>query len=496
MSGSPVLIDGRLAGAVAYRFASTLDTTFPFAATSLDAVLQSKPGATPPTQNPTDTLPVQVVVSAGGGHAAPALTGVPSFPATALPVATSGAGLSGKCLGNDDCDGKRLSAGDSIAVILLTGDLFTYAAMGTVTAVDGDRVWAFGHPFLANGDTGLPFSAAQVFGLYADPSAGPRKVMQPVGPALGTIQRDDYSGIAGSFGSADVPSLSITTTWTNGDVPDASAATATHSMPLLLFDVNMQGLAQTAIADSLDLMLDHALGDGNVAVQASVSFVGSAARLKHSYAREGLTDVYDANAAWAGELIGELGDLMQRFPDHPAEQLDVSGRYSDTPAQLVLESCEVRGPAGGAVVSADQTLSIQPGQSLQVTVHALDTRAQRIVDFDTSLRVPADVAPEPLTLFVSPDQPATSKPATVVSQYARTFEQEIESRNATASADTEDDFFVGLYLVDQSHGTWKTVDEARVAPGTSQAVVAVGVPVVMSGLLSVPAVQVLAPTAN
>jgi len=42
---------------------------------------------------------------------------------------------------------KQFAPGDAIGAVLLRGD-FNVAATGTVTYVDGDRVYAFGHPFL------------------------------------------------------------------------------------------------------------------------------------------------------------------------------------------------------------------------------------------------------------------------------------------------------------------------------------------------------------
>jgi hypothetical protein len=48
-------------------------------------------------------------------------------------------------------NGKPFAPGDAIGAVLLNGD-FTVAATGTVTHVDGDRVYAFGHPFLDIGE--------------------------------------------------------------------------------------------------------------------------------------------------------------------------------------------------------------------------------------------------------------------------------------------------------------------------------------------------------
>jgi hypothetical protein len=51
-----------------------------------------------------------------------------------------------------------------ISVQLMTGDL-SISAEGTVTFVDGKRVYAFGHRFLESGSTELPFARADVIAL-------------------------------------------------------------------------------------------------------------------------------------------------------------------------------------------------------------------------------------------------------------------------------------------------------------------------------------------
>ena len=51
-----------------------------------------------------------------------------------------------------------------ISVQLLTGDM-SVSADGTVTAIDGEKIYAFGHRFLASGATELPFARAEVLAL-------------------------------------------------------------------------------------------------------------------------------------------------------------------------------------------------------------------------------------------------------------------------------------------------------------------------------------------
>src|SRR5437764_1129245 len=57
-----------------------------------------------------------------------------------------------------------LKPGSMISVQLVTGDL-SIGADGTVTYIDGERVYAFGHRFLSVGATDLPFARSEVLTL-------------------------------------------------------------------------------------------------------------------------------------------------------------------------------------------------------------------------------------------------------------------------------------------------------------------------------------------
>jgi hypothetical protein len=60
-----------------------------------------------------------------------------------------------------------LKPGSMISVQLMSGDL-SVGADGTVTHIDGNRIYAFGHRFLDIGSTALPFAGAEVLTLLAN----------------------------------------------------------------------------------------------------------------------------------------------------------------------------------------------------------------------------------------------------------------------------------------------------------------------------------------
>lgn len=103
-----------------------------------------------------------------------------------------------------------LWAGDPVGVALMSGDL-SLGATGTVTHVDGDKVYGFGHPFYNLGPTQFPMTRAYVHTLL--PSLFSSMKIASTGEVIGTVQQDRFTTIAGTLGKgpALIPiSLSLT----------------------------------------------------------------------------------------------------------------------------------------------------------------------------------------------------------------------------------------------------------------------------------------------
>ncbi len=87
--------------------------------------------------------------------------------------------------------------GDALGINLITGDLLL-GATGTITHVDGDRVYAFGHPFYNLGPTAFPMTRAYVHTLL--PSLLSSMKISSTGAIIGTVQQDRATTIAGVIG--------------------------------------------------------------------------------------------------------------------------------------------------------------------------------------------------------------------------------------------------------------------------------------------------------
>ena len=79
----------------------------------------------------------------------------------------------------------------------MSGDL-EIGATGTVTDVQGTRVYAFGHPFYGLGPTQFPMTRAYVHTLL--PSLANSMKIASTGEVIGTVQQDRATTIAGTLG--------------------------------------------------------------------------------------------------------------------------------------------------------------------------------------------------------------------------------------------------------------------------------------------------------
>ncbi len=114
-----------------------------------------------------------------------------------LPV--SGVGAAGKITPLESFDDKTLAPGTSVSVELARGD-YSIAASGTVTYRDGDKIYAFGHPFLSIGSSDMPMTESSVVTVI--PNAFNSFKLAVPGRMVGAISQDRATGIFGQLGHA------------------------------------------------------------------------------------------------------------------------------------------------------------------------------------------------------------------------------------------------------------------------------------------------------
>jgi hypothetical protein len=240
MSGSPVYIDGRLIGAVSYAIgafpkepiagitpigemieATAQSTRRPPAAAQaridLPITREGLAAAVRATytrignfaDRPSDVQSIGIPAATGGQLgsllrpiATPlVMSGVTAETAELLSSIFKGSDFQPMLSGGASADAPKMNGplrpGDPVGVSLLSGDA-DFGATGTVTHIDGDRVYAFGHPFFNFGPTTFAMTRAYVYTSL--PSLMSSFKIATLGDVIGTVQQDRATAVAGTLG--------------------------------------------------------------------------------------------------------------------------------------------------------------------------------------------------------------------------------------------------------------------------------------------------------
>ncbi|NLW82835.1 MAG: hypothetical protein GXY41_00275 [Phycisphaerae bacterium] len=218
-SGSPVYIDGRLAGALAAGWDGSLEPLYlvrpiedMLKVGTLPQAGQSGTGAGPLPLDLSAPLDLTAVYEQAMRHMAARANGgrLPLPLATSLPaevcrsLAESFVGLgfsplpSGMMAGaSAEAMDVRIEPGSVLAAVLCSGDI-NLAAVGTATEVIGDTVYGFGHSFKGIGQVEIPMAAGKVHAVVPGRDSS-FKFASP-GPILGTIEFDQNAAVRGRIG--------------------------------------------------------------------------------------------------------------------------------------------------------------------------------------------------------------------------------------------------------------------------------------------------------
>jgi hypothetical protein len=407
MSGSPVYIDGRLAGAVALAF--------PFAKEPIagirpieemvrvtEAGLGSAPSQVAGNvvrnevslasllagQDLTRILPRRQEVSAGDtklldiatpvsfagftretlDRFAPQLRALGLEPAQGL----AAGGRANLHMG----DPSTLKPGSMISVELMTGDM-SIGADGTITYIDGRRIYAFGHRFLAIGSTALPFARAEVLALLPVMSSS-FKISAPK-ELMGAILQDRNTAIAGEVGRAAAMapvSISVSRAGRRLDSYQMEMVNDRFLSPLLL---------QMAVFSTIDAT-ERTIGASSFRVTGEVEFQGSAAPLK-------LNNMYAADTGSA--MIASLSTaiplayvLQSGFESLQVKKVVLDIQSFDAKMQLQIDNVYVN------------RREVRPGEKVELTAILVGDNGNEVAR-KIEYQVPLGAPPGPLLFTVA-----------------------------------------------------------------------------------------------
>ena len=237
-----------------------------------------------------------------------------------------------------------LAPGSAVGVAVVCGD-FTVGATGTVTAVDGNKVLAFGHPFLHKGNVNYFMTDATVVGTIAGQSNGMK--IANVGNIIGRINQDRETGVAGLLG--EFPSVVPVKI----HVKDASLGRDDTYGARIAYDEDYlaqlsAGLAYAAMSKTSD-SLGESTAQLSFTVRTNAAPDGKFVRKNMFY------NTTDVGQVAVGELMQAMG-IICADADKEADIIDVQ-------VDVDVEA----GRKTATIVSAvpDKT-TVRPGETVQI----------------------------------------------------------------------------------------------------------------------------------
>ncbi len=415
MSGSPVYVEGRLVGALAYGWPFSREPICGITPIQSMLDIRKAPAAPPVPIGGAATRASQFTTTFGGRDFANGLTALLSPlhgdaagagpVALPLPVSFSGAAASGGLFGRvaeaagwlvapsgassgtggsaapgASTDAGRLEPGSAVAAVLLSGDM-VLSATGTVTWVDGNSILAFGHPFLSMGPVDMPMARAEV--LTVLPSLYRSFKFSTTGPVLGSVSQDRSTGILGSFGKPPTM-VPVTIRMTSEDVP-----TQTFKFEVV-HNAMLTPILVALATDNVLTTLEKRAGERTIVWKSAISTDDRTVRW----------DSVFSGLAAREEAVGSLALLANYLMANEFHDLSIRGVEIEIVHSDRLQSARI-------VHVEAQKERVHPGDTVPVWIDLEDFRGgpRRVV---MTARVPEDAPPGPLTVFVGDGNSATA----------------------------------------------------------------------------------------
>jgi len=266
-----------------------------------------------------------------------------------------------------------LPPGSSVSVQLVRGD-YSIAASGTVTFRDGNQIYAFGHPFLSLGIADMPMTESTVVTVI--PNVNNSFKISVPGQMVGAISQDRGSGIFGQLGVVPkmVPvKINLHTSRNRIETYSYEIANDQFLTPLLL---NIT-VFNTIISS------ERALGDSTITIQGSINVKGQEPiQLERRFSA--------ANSAMqaAGSVALPVSSLLgSGFDDVQIEGVSLDIASTDTKYAGTLER-----------IAVDRT-EVRRGEKIEIQAYVRTESGKQFVQ-RIPVQIPDDATPGQLLVFV------------------------------------------------------------------------------------------------
>lgn len=413
MSGSPVYINGKLVGAISYSFPFAKEPicgitpieqmisifeekhtatmarkprAFSFAelaGTDWRSSLPTAPAASGLVAAPSADSGLAVVAGQGFRPIATPITFTGISQATLnvfasqminagiLPVASLGGAAPISPM--KKADETTLNGGDSVSMELTRGD-YSMAASGTVTLRDGNRIYAFGHPFLGLGSSDLPMSESHVVTVV--PNVNNSFKLAVPDAMVGSMTQDRATGVFGDLGKAPamIPvRLNLTTSRGGVEKFNMEITRDEFLTPLLL---------NIAIYNALTAQ-ERGLGDTTVTVKADIDL---ASRGKINIERRFAGA--QAPLMASGSVVAPTAVLIRsRFDELEIKGINIDLKTEEGTRTATLDRLAV------------EKTAVRPNETLEIKAYARTPDGKLYVE-RIPVTIPADTPAGKLTIMV------------------------------------------------------------------------------------------------
>ncbi|MEE8349034.1 MAG: SpoIVB peptidase S55 domain-containing protein [Acidobacteriota bacterium] len=274
-----------------------------------------------------------------------------------------------------ESDDAPLEAGSTISVQLARGDI-DISASGTVTHVSGNKVYAFGHPFMSIGYTDLPLNKASV--LTVIPSLMTSQKVSATGKFVGSIRQDRATGIMGVIGEESklVPvELKLRTSRNEWKQYRFELADDRFLTPFLM---------SLSVLNSI-VASERSIGDQTLRVKSTILVRGQETVTVENLISDQFSGPTLAALAASAPVNFLLGS---GFDDVDIEKIDVEITAVERSREAILEK-----------VWPDR-VEVKPGEEVQLTVFLRQSDGETVVKKYPVL-IPAEMGPGPLKIVIA-----------------------------------------------------------------------------------------------
>lgn len=270
-----------------------------------------------------------------------------------------------------------LAPGSAVGVAVSYGD-FSVGATGTVTAVDGKRVLAFGHPFLHKGNVNYFMTDAKVVGTISGPTDGMK--IASIGNIIGRINQDREAGVAGIIGAfpESVP-MRVRVKDTSLGYDRKFAAQIAYDEDFL--PVLVPGIAYAAMGKTSDT-----IGEATANLKFTIrTTAGEDGKIERS-------NMYYTASDVGQDSVGELAQVMTLLCQNAEEEADVTSIDVDIEMESTRKTASL-------ISAVPEKPSAKPGETVNFRTTIKPFRREK-EELLIPYHVPESQAPGVLSLDV------------------------------------------------------------------------------------------------